>query len=352
MDEQFDTVVVGGGQAGLAAGYFLAQMGRKFVILDAMHRVGDVWRSRWDSLRLFTPAKFSHLPGMPYPGEDFYFPTKDELADYLETYARKFDLPIRLNSKVDSLLKEDGRYIITSGQQKFLAKNVIVATGGYQIPTVPAFASELDPGIFQLHSSLYKNVEQIPEGGILVVGAGNSGAEIAIELAKHGRTVWLAGNNVGRIPARVLGRILGGRPYWFLISRILSVDTPIGRKIRKKGLHHGTPLIRLKPSDVTDAGVLRLPRLKGTAMGKPQCEDGKILDVNGIVWATGYRSDYSWIKLPIFDEHGLPLHDRGVVQATPGLCFLGLHFQSAVSSGTIGGLERDARHVLRAMPQR
>ena len=345
MEETFHTIVIGGGQAGLAAGYFLAQQGKDFIILDGASRSGDSWRSRWDSLRLFTPSQHDGLPGMPYPKENFYFPTKDEIADYLECYAEKLSIPVRHKVKVEKLDRNGHGYHLTSGTNNYSAKNVIVATGAYQKPYTPAFAGQLDPGIFQLHSYDYRNPEQIPAQDVLVVGAGNSGAEIAIDLAKTGKHVWLAGRDVGSIPANTAGRILGGRPYWWFASQLLSVNSPIGRKARPKMLYQGTPLIRLRRKDVANAGVEFTPRVSGIQSGKPQLEDGRILPVNGVIWATGYRPDFGWINLPVFDEHGYPSHQRGVVAEAPGLYFVGLHFQTALSSALIGGVGADAAYI-------
>ncbi len=343
--ESYRTVVVGGGQAGLATAYYLSRGGDDFVILEAGSRVGETWRRRWDSLRLFTPSKYNSLPGMPFPADDFYFPTKDETADYLQAYARRFDFPLRLNSHVESLTRSDGRFALVAGEKTYLADNVVVATGGYQVPAVPPFAHALGPRIAQLHSSAYRNPDQIPDGNILVVGAGNSGAEISVELALAGRNVSLSGRDVRRIPANELGKLLGGRPYWAFVSRVLSINTPIGRKVREKALHEGTPLIRLSARDILDAGVVRRPRVCVVLDGKPVLADGKALDVSAIVWATGYRPDYSWIQIPIFDKRGYPFHMRGVVPRVPGLYFVGLHFQTALSSALIGGVGRDARYV-------
>jgi putative flavoprotein involved in K+ transport len=245
----FDTVVIGGGQAGLAVGYHLARQDRDFVILDAESRIGDAWRSRWDSLRLFTPARRSGLPGMPLPAEGGYFPTKDEMADYLEAYAARFDLPVRPGVRVETLTREEDRYLLTSGDDRLEADHVVVATGAYQNPKVPTFASELDPEIVQLHSSEYRNPDQLQEGGVLVVGAGNSGAEIAVEQAAT-RPTYLSGRDTGRVP---LG--LGRRGVWWVFSNVLTVDTRPGRKMRKRAPGHGAPLIRLKPEDVIAAGV-------------------------------------------------------------------------------------------------
>jgi putative flavoprotein involved in K+ transport len=347
--ERFQTVIIGGGQAGLAAAYCLKQAGDDFIVLESNARLGETWHRRWDSLRLFTPSKFNSLPGMRFPGSDFYFPAKDEVAAYLLAYAERFELPVRLNTTVDTLTRTDGTYSLTAGSHRFSATNVIVATGAFRQPVIPLIARDIDPAIFTMHSNAYTRPDQLPQGTILVVGAGNSGAEIAIELAKSGRIVWLSGRDVGSIPADRVGRIFGGRPYWFFISRVLSTDTPIGRKVRGKALHQGSPLIRLNPRDAVDAGVTRCPRLSGTSRGLPQLEDGRILQVAGIVWATGFRPDFRWIQLPVFDEHGGPLHVRGVVQKTPGLFFLGLHFQHALSSALLGGVGADAQHVVRTL---
>jgi putative flavoprotein involved in K+ transport len=348
-EETYQSIIIGGGQAGLAAGYHLAQRGENFTILEGEQRTGMAWRKRWDSLRLFTPAKFNGLPGMRFPAEELYFPTKDEAADYLEAYAGKFQLPIKSNTRIGRLERDGEGYRLENGKQSFRARNVIVATGAYQSPNIPAFAEQLDPAIVQLHSSAYRNPEQIPAGRALVVGAGNSGAEIALELVKAGRKVVLAGRDVGRIPANRLGNILGGRPYWWFISHVLSIDTPIGRKMREQVQHHGNPLIRSNRAEILQAGVKTAPRLAGASDGKPRLEDGQIIETEAVVWATGFRPDYSWIKLPVFDDYGLPKHQRGVVPEAKGLYFLGLHFQSGLTSALMGGVGKDAEYITGVM---
>ena len=223
---------------------------------------------------------------------------------------------------------------------------MIIATGPFQVPHTPAFAGELKPSILQLHSSAYCNPQQIPVQNVLVVGAGNSGAEIALDLVKTGKQVWLAGRDVGRIPANgPLGKFLGGRPIWWFMNHVLTVNTPIGRKVKAGEGHQGTPLGRATRQEIADAGVQLAPRVSGIQSGKPQLEDGRALPVDGVIWATGFRPDYHWINLPIFDEHGYPRHSRGIVQDAPGLYFIGLMFQTALSSSLLGGVGRDAAYI-------
>jgi putative flavoprotein involved in K+ transport len=345
-EESFQTIVIGGGQAGLAAGYFLALQNENFIILDKSSRSGDAWRCRWESLRLFTPSQFDSLPGMQFPAAKNNFPSKDDVANYLEDYARQFHLPIRHNVNVESLRRTEQGYQISTGKASFSARNVIIATGPFQLPYTPSFASQLDPGIFQIHSSAYFNPKQIPGKSILVVGAGNSGAEIAIELAKAGKKVWLSGRDVGRVPANSpLGKLFDGRFIWWVMTHLLTVDTPIGRKIQAGAVQHGTPLGRAKRDEIAAAGVTFSPRLSGVQAGKPQLDDGRTLPADGIIWATGFRPDYRWINLPICDERGYPLHARGVAQGAPGLYFIGLLFQTGLSSSLLGGVGKDAQYI-------
>ncbi len=343
--ESIDTVVIGGGQAGLAAGFYLSRAGLDFTVLEAGSRIGESWRKRWDSLRLFTPARYSSLPGLPFPADAFYFPTKDEVADYLQTYAATFQLPVRLDTKVESLERRRGYYLINTGRAYLRAARVIVATGTYQQPRIPAWAGQLDGRIAQLHSSAYRNPAQLPPGDVLVVGAGNSGAEIAVELSATGRRVWLSGRDVGHVPAESFGRLFNGRLYWWVISSVLSERTRIGRRMKRSTLHQGAPLIHIRPEEIRAAGVKRCPRACGAMEGRPYLADGQALDVAAVIWATGFRPDYRWIRLPVFGERGYPLHERGVVPQSPGLYFLGLLFQYSVSSSLIGGVGADARFI-------
>jgi putative flavoprotein involved in K+ transport len=351
--ERFDTVIVGAGQAGLAAGRHLARRGRAFVILDAGDRVGDSWRKRWDSLRLFTPARYDGLPGWAFPARSWSYPTKDDIADYLEAYAAHFELPVRTGIRVDRLSRESGAFVVVSGDRRFAADNVVVATGAYQSPRIPSFARALDPGIVQLHSSEYRRPSQLQEGDTLVVGAGNSGAEIALE-ASHMHRVLLSGRDTGQEPVRAGGRAdrLFTPPFWFLLTRLLTVKTPMGRKFREQFRSRGLPLARVRRKDLAAAGIERVPRTAGVEDGMPVLDDGRVLEVANVVWCTGFEADFAWIDLPVFDEEGAPLHDRGVVSSEPGLYFLGLYFLYAAASQLVGGVARDAEHVVKHMASR
>lgn len=343
----YDTVVIGAGQAGLSTGYFLQQQGRDFVILDGHARVGDVWRRRWDSLRLFTPARYGGLVGMPFPAPRTYFPTKDEMGDYLAAYAAHFQLPIRTGVWVERLTREGDRFVIDAGDLRFEAENVVVAMANLQQPNVPAFAQELDARIVQFHSSAYRNPSQLQPGRVLIVGAGNSGAEIALEVARHHPT-WLAGRDVGQLPFRVDSpfshRVLIPFVLRFLYHRLFSLKTPIGRKVRAKTLRHSGPLIRVKAAELRAVGVERVPRVAGVRDGLPLLDDGRVLDVANVIWCTGFAPGFAWIDLPVQDAQG-PVHVRGVVPNVPGLYFVGLHFLSALSSVMIHGVARDAKYI-------
>jgi putative flavoprotein involved in K+ transport len=351
--ERFDTVIIGGGQAGLAAGYHLKQRGLPFVILDAQERVGDAWRTRWDSLRLFTPARYDKLPGLPFPAPAWSFPTKDEMGDYLETYAERFDLPVRSGVSVDRLSRDGDRYVISAGDRRFDADRVVVSTGANRVPKVPGFASELDPRIVQMHSSEYRGPAQLRDGGVLLVGVGNSGAEIAFELSRTHRT-WLAGKESGQIPVRhgTIRARLGFQVFRFIGHHVLTLGTPIGRRALPKLVTKAAPLIRVRKKDLARAGVARVPRVAGVRDGLPLLEDGRLLEVENVIWCTGFRQDFPWIDLPIFRGDGRPVHDRGVAPSEPGLYFVGLVGQYSFSSDVIPGAGRDAGYVADAIASR
>jgi putative flavoprotein involved in K+ transport len=347
--ERIETVVIGGGQAGLAVGYHLVKAGRPFVILDAYARVGDAWRRRWDSLRVFSPARIDGLPGRPFPISGWYFPTKDELADYLEDYAAHFALPVRTAVRVTRVSRSGQGFLVESTDRRFEADNVVIASGHEHTPRIPDFARELDPTINQLHSSQYRRPSQL-SGPTLIVGAGNSGAEIALDLSRTHQT-WLSGRlrrgPVGPSRSPLLTAVL-----WPIVSHVLTIDTPIGRRIRSKMLRTKAPVERVTEKALAAAGVHRVARTIGARSGAPLLDDGRVLGVANVVWCTGYRTELRWMDLPIFDEDGEPQQTRGVVESVPGLYFVGRFFQYAFTSLLIGGVGRDAEFIARQIAAR
>ena len=353
--ERFEVIVIGAGQAGLSVGYHLARCGLKLVILDAHARVGDSWRERWDSLRLFTPARYDGLDGMPFPAPPHSFPTKDEMADYLEAYARRFALPVRNGVQVHRLRRDQGGYVVEADGVELEADQVVVAMANFQRPRLPACAAELAPEIVQLHSNDYRNPGQLRAGGVLIVGAGNSGAEIALDVGRHHRTL-LSGRDVGHIPFRIAGfwarLILVRLVLRGVFHRVLTLKTAIGRKLRVKMLTQGGPLIRVRPDDLRAAGIERVPRMAGVKDGHPVLEDGRVLDVANVVWCTGFAPGLSWIDLPIFGDYGEPVNEAGVVQGEPGLYFVGRLFLFAASSVMVHGVGRDAARIAETLAAR
>ena len=344
--ERAGTVVVGGGQAGLAVAHQLAARDLDVVVLDAQERVGDTWRRRWNSLRLFTPAAYSGLPGMPFPAPPAHLPDKDEVADYLERYAERFDLPVRLGTRVDRLGWDGERYVLQAGASRFEAENVVVATGPFQRPRVPDVAARLSPEVHQLHSGEYRSPLDLPDGPVLVVGVGNSGAQIALELART-RRVWLAGRETGRIPRRLLGRDVYDW-LWPVFGR-LTLDTRLGRRLQAR-TRRGDPLVGI-PERQLEASVVRVGRVTGERGGRPECE-GEVLEPRVVVWCTGFAPDYGWIDLPVLDEDGRPRHRRGVATDAPGLYFVGLRFQHRMTSALLGGVGEDAAFVVDQIARR
>ena len=353
--ERIETVVIGGGQAGLSVGHHLAKRKRPFVILDEQRRVGDNWRRHYDSLRLYSPARLSGLPGMAFSAPAWTFPTKDEMANHLEHYASAFELPIRSGTRVERISRNGSGYVVDCGDRRLEAENVVVATGTFGRPFTPEFASELDPAIVQLHSSEYKNPGQLHDGPVLVVGAAHSGADVAMDVAGGHRTI-LCGRDTGQLPFDIAGRparLVGWRMMSLLARRVLTLRTPIGRKMRSKIRSHGGPLLRFKRADLETAGVERTTaRVAGVRDGKPELDDGTVLDVANVIWCTGFRQDFSWIDLPVTSDDGWPLEERGVVPSAPGLYFTGLAFQYAFSSMLILGAGRDAEYVAKRIAVR
>jgi putative flavoprotein involved in K+ transport len=346
--EHFETAIVGGGQVGLAAGYHLTRREMEHVILDAGERIGDPWRGRWPSLHLYTPAKYDELPGMRFPGRRSAFPSTNQMAHYLEAYAERFELPVRNGVHVDGLSRKGEHYEVRAGERRFQADNVVVATGVMQVPVVPEFASELAPQVTQLHSNDYRGPEQLQDGLVLVVGASHSGADIAYELAAT-HPVVLSGPDRGQLPFSVESRRarFGAPVLKRLATHVLTVDTPMGRKMKPEVRSHGAPLLRYRKADLEAVGVERvLVRVAAAQEGLPRLEDGRVLDVANVIWCTGFRPDYSWIDLPLEYEGAYPKQYRGAVEGFPGLYCLGMLFLHAFTSMLVLGAGREAKWVV------
>jgi putative flavoprotein involved in K+ transport len=353
--ERVETAIVGAGQAGLSTGYHLAKEDRPFVILDEQRRVGDNWRRHYDSLRLYSPARLDGLPGMPFPAPATTFPTRDQMADYLAAYASAFRLPVRGGTRVERVSRNGGGYVVDCGDRRLAAENVVVATGTFGRPYTPELAAELDPEIAQLHSSEYKNPSQLREGPVLVVGAAHSGADVAIDVSGEHKTI-LCGRDTGQLPFDIEGRpalAVGWRVMSFLARRVLTLRTPIGRKMRPEIRGHGGPLLRFKGADLEAAGVERTTaRVACVRDGRPELDDGTVLDVANVIWCTGFKQRFSWIELPVIGQDGWPREKRGVVESAPGLYFAGLAFQYSFSSMLILGAGRDAEYVAKHIAAR
>lgn len=348
MSQRFETVVVGGGQGGLATGYHLKRLGVDHVILDENDEPGAAWRNRWDSLRLFTPGRYNSLPGMPYPGPPHSRPGKDDIADYLKTYAEEFQLPVRNGVRVNRVAANGDGYVVETGDGEIGADNVVVATGAFHHPRIPDFARFLAPDIAQMHASDYRRPSQVQEGPVLVVGAGQSGAEIALDLiGRH--EVWLSGEDHGEEPGRpgaASDRLIAPIMV-FAATKVINVANPIGRKVRDHFLYppKGIPRAGGTRKRILEAGIEWVGRTTGAEDGRPRLENGRVLDVANVIWCTGFRPDYSWIGLPVFDDYGYPIHQRGVVESQPGLYFMGLLFQRTLSSALIVGVGKDAEYI-------
>ncbi len=336
--DRYEVAVIGGGQAGLAMGYFLAKQGRHFTILEASDSIGAAWRSRWDSLVLFTPRPYDSLPGLPFPGDPDGYPGRDEVITYLEKYASTSELPVQLNSAVQSVAAAVGGFILDLGTRTLAADQVVVATGPFQVPNVPAFAADLASNVVQMHSTAYRRSSDVPEGTVVVVGGGNTGFQIAKELSSTHAVHLAIGSRQTPLPQRLFGRDL----FWWLTKTGLikkTVDSRIGRRARGRDT-----LIGSSTRDVKRHGVELNPRVVGVSGGAVTFEDGSELDVDAVIWATGYRYEFGWIDLPVFDQNGGVLHRRGVTDV-PGLFFLGLTWQHTRGSALLGWVKDDAEFL-------
>jgi putative flavoprotein involved in K+ transport len=335
-DNHVDVAVVGGSQAGLAMGYYLRELGRRFVILERADSIAPAWRERWDSLTLFTPRRYSALPGLPFPGDPHGYPMRGEVISYLERYAETFELPIELNSEVRRLSEADGRFVLELAGTTVTADQVVVATGPFQTPYVPKITETIDPGVWQAHSTGYRRPSDVPEGTVLVVGGGNTGFQIAKELSATHKVVLSVGSKQKPLPQRIMGRDLF---WWLTKTRLLSttVESRLGSKLRYRDT-----LIGSSPRELTrNHGVELKGRATDVAGRIVHFEDGSTLEVDAVIWATGYRPDYSWIDLPILDSNSRLRHRRGVTDV-PGLNFLGLTWQWTRGSALIGWVKDDA----------
>jgi putative flavoprotein involved in K+ transport len=341
LTERREVIVVGGGQAGLAIGYFLTQQGHNFTILEAAEKPAAAWRERWDSLKLFTPVRYNSLPGLPFPGDPNHYPGRDEVAAYLTDYVRHFDLPVELSSRVRSIRKSNGTYLVELDDRTYEADQVVVATGPFQVPLVPAIAEDLDAEVVQLHSSAYRTPEGFPEGPILVVGGGNTGFQIAEELSGSHEVHLSIGSRQMPLPQRILGRDL----FWYLEATGLIRKTTasrIGRRMSGRDTLIGSTPRALRRRH----GVQLHGRAVDAAGSTVSFSDGTKLDVGTVIWATGFGVDHSWIDAPVFDENGRVLHRRGVTQS-PGLYFLGLTWQHTRGSALLGWVKDDAEYIAR-----
>jgi putative flavoprotein involved in K+ transport len=332
----YDVLVIGAGQAGLAMGYHLAQQGLRFAILERGDSIAPAWRERWDSLTLFTPRRYSALPGLPFPGDPDGYPTRDEVIAYLERYAETFELPIEPDSEVRRLSHEGRGFVLALDGRTVTADQVVVATGPFQAPFVPELAERLDPALWRVHSTGYRTPGDVPEGTVLVVGGGNTGFQIAKELSATHEVVLSVGSRQKPLPQRIAGRDLF---WWLTKTRLLSatVESRLGSRLRRRDT-----LIGSSPRELTRRyGVELKPRVTDAEGRIVRFDDGTALEPDAVIWATGYRPDHSWIDLPVLDPDGRLRHRRGVTDV-PGLYFLGLTWQWTRGSALIGWVQEDA----------
>jgi putative flavoprotein involved in K+ transport len=338
-NDSLDVIVVGAGQAGLSLAWHLKRQRRRFVVIDAAQELGHAWRSRWDSLRLFTPTQYDALPGMDFPGPADTYPTKDQVADYLTAYAARFELPVLLNTAATRLEQTADGFAVHTTQGTLRARQVVVATGPFQTPVIPGVAGDLDRDVVQLHSADYRNPGQLPPGPVLVVGAGNSGLQIADELAGSRPVTLAVGATSPQLPQRILGRDL----FWWL-TRLGVLDKTADSRLARRVRARGDLVIGSSVKALRGRGVAVGPRVVSCSAEGVTFADGLRLSPRSVIWATGFRSDYSWIEVPGVLDGGMPVHRRGVTDV-PGLFFLGLPWQHTRGSALLGFIKHDAAFV-------
>lgn len=344
----YETVIIGAGQAGLAIGYYLKRLNQSFFLLDRNQNVGDEWRKRYDSLRLFTPRMYSALPGLPLEGDPHGFPVKDEIARYLKRYAELFELPIQRQTDVKIVRKTKDRFYIQTDNQSYEAENIIVASGPFMKPCMPDFSQNLSADILQLHSSQYKNSADLKEGNVLVVGGGNSGAQIAVELANEKETYLSISKKLRFLPLKI-----GSKSFFWWLDKTGILNAPRDSWVAKKIRSSGDPIFGSELKNALASGtVIRKSRTVGGSGIAIQFQDHTALDVQNIIWSTGFVSDYRWLEIEgVLNCEGRPIHQRGVTQID-GLYFLGLPWQYRRGSALLQGVGEDARYIAEHIQKR
>lgn len=337
----YDVIIVGAGQAGLAMGYYLKKRNLSFLILDKASEIGESWKERYDSLTLFTPRAYSSLPGLPLSGDQGKYPNKDEISDYLSDYAKTFSLPIEGNTYIEKLDRIEDALVLSTNRGDYRSKAVVVATGPFQVPTIPKFSNDLSNGILQLHSAEYKNPNQLEEGTTLVVGGGNSGAQIASEIADRRQVYLSVGHSLRFLPQDLWSKSIF---WWF--DKLGFLKANVNSKLGSFLKNMPDPIFGFELKDKIKQGKVTLKAKATLAEGsRVRFEDGSTIEVKNIIWCTGYHTDYSWINLPsIFDHKGLPIHERGMT-SQKGLYFLGMPWQYRRGSAILQGVGMDAKYI-------
>ncbi len=340
MKTEIDVLIIGASQAGLAAAHFLKAKNISFLIIGKEKYIGEVWRNRYDSLVLFSPRRYSTLPGLALAGDPEGFPSKDEVAEYLESYANHFSIPVSLNTKVERLEKIDNKFMAKTSKGVWIANKVVIATGPFQKPFIPKIDGDLSNGVFQLHSLEYQRSSQLPDGNVLIIGAGNSGSQIATELSMSRKVYISTGHDIVFIPHQILKRSI----FWWLdrlyLSKV-SVDSKIAKYLQKT-----EPVIGMELKKLIEDSKVQVKERTVSFQGKEATfKDGTKMKVDTIIWATGFQYDYSWIDIPdVLDQQKKPIHHRGI-SPIKGIYFLGLPWLSRVGSAQLNGIDYDAKRL-------